>query len=102
MLSRSIVVMLALGKLADLSGLCLGLPKATKYMSQNCFKQGLLWAQFEVYKDDARLFRWWLRAADSSLIAESCQGYFNRGGCENAVALVRNEAARASIILNDA
>ncbi|MGA2680665.1 MAG: DUF1508 domain-containing protein [Candidatus Bathyarchaeia archaeon] len=58
-------------------------------------------AQFEVYKDNARLFRWRLRVNDNDIIAESCEGYQNRSGCENAVNLVRNEAPRAGIILNN-
>ncbi len=58
-------------------------------------------AQFEVYKDNARLFRWRLRASDNTVIAESCEGYYNRSDCENAVNLVRNEAPRADLILNN-
>jgi hypothetical protein len=58
-------------------------------------------AQFEVYKDNARLFRWRLRANDNRIIAESSEGYFNRSDCENAVILVRNEASKAKLILNN-
>jgi hypothetical protein len=58
-------------------------------------------AQFEVYKDNARLFRWRLRVNDNRIIAESSEGYFNRSDCENAVILVRNEASKAKLILNN-
>ena len=58
-------------------------------------------AQFEVYKDNPRLFRWRLRASNNSVIAESCEGYQNRSDCENVVTLVRNEAPKAGIILNN-
>jgi len=58
-------------------------------------------AQFEVYKDNARLFRWRLRANNNTVIAESCEGYQNRSDCENDVNLVRSEAPRANIILNN-
>jgi uncharacterized protein YegP (UPF0339 family) len=58
-------------------------------------------AQFEVYKDNARLFRWRLRSADNRVIAEGCEGYYNRSDCENAVNLVRNEADKAGLILNN-
>jgi uncharacterized protein YegP (UPF0339 family) len=58
-------------------------------------------AQFEVYKDNARLFRWRLRASNNIVIAESGDGYQNRSDCENAVILVRNEAPKAGIILNN-
>ncbi|HMK95741.1 MAG TPA: DUF1508 domain-containing protein [Candidatus Limnocylindrales bacterium] len=58
-------------------------------------------AQFEVYKDNARLFRWRLRASNNAIIAESSMGYHNRSDCENAVNLVRSEASSANIILNN-
>jgi len=58
-------------------------------------------AQFEVYKDNARLFRWRLRASNSVIIAESSEGYHNRSDCENAVNLVRNEAPSASLFLDN-
>jgi uncharacterized protein YegP (UPF0339 family) len=57
--------------------------------------------QFEVYRDNDRLFRWRLRANDNALIAESSEGYHNRSDCENAVILVRNEAPKAGIVLNN-
>ena len=58
-------------------------------------------AQFEVYKDNARLYRWRLRSSNNDVIAESCEGYFNRSECENAVSLVRNEAPNAGLIINN-
>ena len=58
-------------------------------------------AQFEVYKDNDRLFRWRLRASDNRVIAESSEGFFNRSDCENAVILVRSEASKAKLILNN-
>jgi uncharacterized protein YegP (UPF0339 family) len=58
-------------------------------------------AQFEVYKDNARLFRWRLRASNNSIIAECYEGYINRSDCENEVNLVRNEAPKAKLILNN-
>jgi len=58
-------------------------------------------AQFEVYKDNARLFRWRLRANNNTVIAESSEGYHNRSDCENAVNLVRNEVPSAHLILNN-
>jgi uncharacterized protein YegP (UPF0339 family) len=58
-------------------------------------------AQFEVYKGNDRLFRWRLRTSDNRIIAESCEGYFNRSDCENDVSVVRNEAFKAKLILNN-
>jgi len=58
-------------------------------------------AQFEVYKDNNRLFRWRLRSKDNRIIAEGGEGFHNRSDCENAVNLVRVEAPKAGIILNN-
>ncbi len=58
-------------------------------------------AQFEVYKDNVRLFHWRLRTNDDVVIAESCEGFHNRSACENAVILVRTEASNAGLILNN-
>ena len=58
-------------------------------------------ARFEVYRDNDKLFRWRLRGGDDQLLAESCQGYFNRSDCENAVSLVRSVVPRADIILDN-
>ncbi len=56
-------------------------------------------AQFEVYKDNARLFRWQLRDDSNRVIAESSEGYHNRSDCENMVALVRNIVPNAVLVL---
>ena len=58
-------------------------------------------AQFEVYRDNEKLFRWRLRGNNKQLIAESCEGYWNRSDCENAVNQVRTTASTADIILNN-
>lgn len=58
-------------------------------------------AQFEVYKDNYRLFRWQLRSDRNEIIAVSPEGYYNRSDCENAVCLVRAAICRAEIILNN-
>ena len=65
------------------------------------FGERFLLTQFEVYKDNARLFRWRMRADNNNIIAESCEGFYNRSDCENAVNLVKNEASRAGLILNN-
>jgi len=58
-------------------------------------------AQFEVYKENDRLFHWRLRSSDNKIIAESANGFYNRSDCENAVMLVRTEAPKAGLILNN-
>jgi len=75
--------------------------KAINDLQLIVFRAGILMAQFEVYKDNARLFRWRLRASNNAVIAESGEGYHNRSDCENAVNVVRNEAPKAGLILNN-
>ena len=58
-------------------------------------------AQFEVYRDNALLFRWQLRDDTNRILAESSEGYHNRSDCENAVNLVRSIVPKAKIILNN-
>ena len=58
-------------------------------------------AQFEVYRDNALLFRWQLRDDANRILAESSEGYHNRSDCENAVSLVRSIVPNAKIVLNN-
>ncbi len=58
-------------------------------------------AQFEVYRDNARLFRWQLRDDSNRIVAESSEGFHNRSDCENAVNLVRNIAPKAALVLHN-
>ena len=47
-------------------------------------------AAFHVYKDDAGEWRWHLKAANGRVIADSGEGYRDRGGCIHSIELVRS------------
>ncbi|HEV7889315.1 MAG TPA: DUF1508 domain-containing protein [Pyrinomonadaceae bacterium] len=47
-------------------------------------------AAFHVYKDKAGEWRWSLKAANGRVIADSGEGYRERGGCIHAIELVRS------------
>jgi uncharacterized protein YegP (UPF0339 family) len=47
-------------------------------------------AAFHVYKDGAGEWRWRLKAANGRVIADSGEGYKDRGGCIHSIELVRS------------
>ena len=47
-------------------------------------------AAFHVYKDKAGEWRWSLKAANGRVIADSGEGYRDRGGCIHSIELVRS------------
>ncbi|HVF67805.1 MAG TPA: DUF1508 domain-containing protein [Pyrinomonadaceae bacterium] len=47
-------------------------------------------AAFHVYKDGAGEWRWNLKAANGRIIADSGEGYHDRGDCIHAIELVRS------------
>lgn len=47
-------------------------------------------AAFHVYKDDAGEWRWHLKAANGRIVADSGEGYKERGGCIHAIEIVRS------------
>ena len=47
-------------------------------------------AAFHVYKDNAGEWRWSLKAANGRVIADSGEGYRDRGDCIHAIELVRS------------
>ena len=54
-------------------------------------------AQFEIYKDERREFRWRFKANNGEILAESAEGYNNRDNCEHAIILVKQQIANARI-----
>jgi uncharacterized protein YegP (UPF0339 family) len=46
-------------------------------------------ARFEIYQDAGEGFRWRLRAGNHRIIADSAEGYRDRGDCEHGIGLVR-------------
>ena len=60
----------------------------------------LIPVQFFVYQDKARDWRWYIRAANGKIIAESDSGYKTKQDCLHAVDLTRH-ANDPVIILDD-
>ena len=56
-------------------------------------------AEFELYKDNAGEYRWRLQAANNEVIADSAEGYKNKGDCQHGIELVRKLAP--SVPVND-
>ena len=47
-------------------------------------------AAFHVYKDNAGEWRWHLKAANGRVVADSGEGYRDRGDCIHAIEIVRS------------
>jgi uncharacterized protein YegP (UPF0339 family) len=47
-------------------------------------------AAFHVYKDNAGEWRWHLKAANGRIVADSGEGYHDRGDCIHAIEIVRS------------
>lgn len=47
-------------------------------------------AAFHVYKDKAGEWRWSLKAANGRVVADSGEGYQERGGCIHSIEIVRS------------
>jgi uncharacterized protein YegP (UPF0339 family) len=54
---------------------------------------------FYVYRDAAGEWRWRLRASNEKIIADSGEGYYSQGGCEDAVERVQREAPIATLVV---
>ena len=48
---------------------------------------------YVMYKDTAGYWRWRLFAANKKIIADSGEGYVNKGDCEAGIALVKGSSA---------
>ncbi len=49
--------------------------------------------RFEVYQDNAKEYRWRLKAANGAILATSGQGYKAKADCKNGVERIRKDAA---------
>ena len=54
-------------------------------------------AEFEIYKDERREFRWRFKANNGLILAESAQGYNNPANCEHAIIIDKQQLANARI-----
>jgi len=52
---------------------------------------------FVIYQDNAKKYRWRLKAGNGEIVADSGQGYTSKEGCKNGIALVQAYAAGASV-----
>jgi uncharacterized protein YegP (UPF0339 family) len=52
--------------------------------------------QFEIYQDKSEQYRFRLRAPNGEIIAVS-EAYKSKGGCENGIASVKENAPKAEI-----
>ena len=48
---------------------------------------------FRVYRDAAGFWRWRLVAANNRIIADSGEGYHNKGDCLSAITLVQSSGS---------
>ena len=53
--------------------------------------------KFEIIKDNRGEYRWRLRASNGKIIADSGEGYVNKGDCEHGINLVKKHAPYAKI-----
>jgi uncharacterized protein YegP (UPF0339 family) len=54
-------------------------------------------ARFVIYKDAQGEFRWRFHANNGQILAESSEGYNNRGNCQHSIILIKQEAGTAQI-----
>jgi uncharacterized protein len=53
--------------------------------------------KFEVYEDNAKQFRWRLKAANGQVIATASEGYKAKADCEKAIDLIKKNAGNAEV-----
>ncbi len=54
-------------------------------------------ARFVVFKDRAGEYRWFLRADNGEVIADSSEGYVEKSDCQHDIGLVKTQAPDAEI-----
>lgn len=52
---------------------------------------------FWIYPDNQRQWRWQLKASNGRIIADSGEGYNNLSDCQNAIWLIKQNAATANV-----
>ena len=53
--------------------------------------------KFEEYQDNAKEYRWRLKASNGQTIAASSEGYKAKADCEHAIDLIKKGAAKAEV-----
>lgn len=54
--------------------------------------------EFELYRDNAREYRWRFQAGNNGIIATSGEGYVTKQGCRDAIDRVKANAGSAPIV----
>lgn len=54
-------------------------------------------AQFEIFKDSAKEYRWRFRASNGRIVADSAEGYRNKSDCQAGIEIVKKEAPGAKV-----
>ena len=54
-------------------------------------------ATFVVYKDNAKQYRWRMKASNGLIVADSSEGYVNKSDCLAGIDIVKKEAPNAKI-----
>ena len=52
---------------------------------------------FEVYEDNAKAFRWRLKASNGQVVAASNKGYKTKSDCEKVTDLIKKDAPKAAV-----
>lgn len=54
-------------------------------------------AQFEIYEDQKGEYRWRFRANNGEIIADSGEGYRDKGDCEHGIDLIKDQSPNADV-----
>lgn len=54
-------------------------------------------AQFELYRDKGKEYRWRLKAANGRIMADSGEGYTNKADCSAGIEWVKQNAPGAKV-----
>lgn len=54
--------------------------------------------KFELYQDQAKQWRWRLKASNGQIVGNSGEGYHNKPDCEHAINLVKSTNAQTPVV----
>jgi len=54
--------------------------------------------KFEVYEDNAKAFRWRLKAANGQIVAAANKGYKDKADCEKVIELIKKGIPKAEVV----
>jgi uncharacterized protein YegP (UPF0339 family) len=54
--------------------------------------------KFEVYEDNAKAYRWRLKAANGQVVAAANKGYKDKAECEKVVDMIKKGAPKAEVV----